>query len=154
VNFADVVAEKDYVIYKCATSFNPEKKTKFSTWVGNHARYHCLNLINKNNHYVSMEDDKLDYFAENESIVDNSTNKEQERAEILEYIFNILSQLKDERIKKVFERRYLSEEKDKLPWAQIAEEMDVSTQTAINLHNRGRAILRKKMNSETFLDNI
>ena len=68
VFFDDVVKEKDYVIYKSAMSYNPDRNTKFSTWVGNHARYHCLNLINQNQKYVAVNDSTLNYFIENNNI--------------------------------------------------------------------------------------
>ena len=72
---------------------------------------------------------------------------------IFEFTENILAQLKDKRIKKIFSLRY--SKKDKKPsWCVIADEIKVSTQTAINLHNRGIQILRKKMDSEKFLDSV
>ena len=39
-------------------------------------------------------------------------------------------------------------------WCAVAEKMKISTQTAINLHNRGIEVLRKKIKSEKFLDSI
>ena len=152
VFFDDVVKEKDYVIYKSAMSYNPEKNTKFSTWVGNHARYHCLNLINANQKYVAVNDSTLSYFMENNQPHPDSSQS-QERQDTLEYIFNLLSQLKDKRIKKVFELRYLGGD-GKESWSKIGENMGVSTQTAINLHDRGTKILRKKMSSEVFFDKL
>ena len=152
VFFDDVVKEKDYVIYKSAMSYNPDKNTKFSTWVGNHARYHCLNLINANQKYVAVDDSTLSYFMENNQPHPDSSQS-QERQDTLEYIFNLLSQLKDKRIKKVFELRYLGGD-GKESRSKIGENMGVSTQTAINLHDRGTKILRKKMSSEVFFDKL
>ena len=152
VFFDDVVKEKDYVIYKSAMSYNPDKNTKFSTWVGNHARYHCLNLINANQKYVAVDDSTLSYFMENNQPHPDS-GQSQERQDTLEYIFNLLSQLKDKRIKKVFELRYLGGD-GKESWSKIGEDMGVSTQTAINLHDRGTKVLRKKMSSEVFFDKL
>jgi len=43
---------------------------------------------------------------------------------------------------------------EKKSWSKIGEEMDVSTQTAINLHDRGKKILKKKMNSKLFFDKL
>jgi len=152
VCFDDVVKEKDYIIYKSAMSYNPEKNTKFSTWVGNHARYHCLNLINANQKYITVEDSTLNYFVENNEPYSDSS-KVHERQDTLEYIFNILSQLKDSRVKKVFEHRYLDED-GKKSWSKIGADMKISTQTAINLHDRGKKILKKKMNSELLFDKL
>ena len=152
VFFDDVVKEKDYVIYKSAMSYNPDRNTKFSTWVGNHARYHCLNLINQNQKYVAVNDSTLNYFIENNE-VDSPQLQPQGRQDSLEYIFNLLSQLRDKRIKKVFELRYLGSD-GKESWSRIGENMSVSTQTAINLHDRGLKVLRKKMGSEVFFDKL
>ena len=35
----DALNDKDYIIYKSACSYNPTKRTKFSTWLGNQVRY-------------------------------------------------------------------------------------------------------------------
>ena len=70
-----------------------------------------------------------------------------------EYTENILSQLKDSRVQEIFSLRYSKEEK-KPSWSSIASKMNMSTQTAINLHNKGLSMLRKKMDSKKLLDNI
>ena len=49
--------------------------------------------------------------------------------------------------------RYSKEEK-KPSWCVVASNLKISTQTAINLHNKGISILRKKITSEKLLDNI
>ena len=63
--------------------------------------------------------------------------------EFREYVLNILSQLKDE-IKSIFELRYFSGEA-KPTWNKISRKMNISIQTAINLHSRGVKILRQKL---------
>ena len=77
----------------------------------------------------------------------------QKHENLFEFTGNILSQLKDSRIRKIFSLRYSSAEK-KPSWCIIAEKLQISTQTAINLHNKGISILRKKIKSEKFLDNV
>ena len=59
--------------------------------------------------------------------------------------------MKDERISKVFKLRYFSGEK-KLTWQKVARKLNVSTQTAINLHEKGRLILRNKLESKEISD--
>jgi DNA-directed RNA polymerase specialized sigma subunit len=93
----------------------------------------------------------LNYFIENNEAV--GSPQPQGRQDSLEYIFNLLSQLKDKRIEKVFELRYLGDD-GKESWSRIGENMSVSTQTAINLHDRGLKVLRKKMGSEVFFDKV
>ena len=78
-----------------------------------------------------------------------------------EYIFNILNNLKDKRIPKVFKLRYFDayKENNKPTWSFIAKKIKTSTQTAINLHNKGKKFIRKKilkqkLKSEHFQDMI
>ena len=98
---------------------------------------------------VATEDKSLDVLKEK-----NPFNIElQSDNNLFEFTENILSQLKDPRIKKIFSLRYSNIEK-KPSWCVIADKISVSTQTAINLHNRGIEILRKKIKSEKMLDNV
>ena len=139
VCLADIYGEKDYIVYKSAMSFNPDKKTKFSTWLGNQVRYYCLNLINGNKH-VCVGDQNLDFYVDQKT----ERDKEEIKSEV-EYIFNLLDQLQDKRIKKIFKLRYFQGAKIKMPWVKVAEELNVSTQTAINHHNKGVDIVFKKV---------
>ena len=146
VCLSDIYGEKDYIVYKSAVSFDPDKKTKFSTWLGNQVRYYCLNLINGNKH-ICVGDENLDFY------VDQKT--EQDKRDIageIDYIFNLLSQLHDKRIQKIFKLRYFHGAKNKMPWVKVAKELEVSTQTAINLHNKGVEIIFKKVKSKTLSD--
>lgn len=136
----DAINEKDYIIYKSAISFNPEKKTKFSTWLGNQIRYNCLNKINKSRPHMLLEDEESDFLIEK--------NDGPNFAEIKEYVINILDQLKDERIKEIFEIRYFSGTRKCVTWEKVGQRLEISSQTAINLHNRGKKILLKKMTSK------
>ena len=139
--------DKNLIIWNSAKSFSAEKNVKFSTWLANQVKYSCLNALNKKSkdRLVSTEDKILDVLSE--------TEQENKNDNLFEFTNNILSQLKDERIKKIFSMRYSHNHK-KPSWCAIATKMEVSTQTAINLHNRGIQILRKKIESEKFLDSI
>ena len=68
------------------------------------------------------------------------------------YVVNIISQLKDKRISEIFKYRYFPEKNKKMIWSKIAKKMNISTQTAINLHNKGISIVRKKIKSENISD--
>jgi len=144
--------EKNFIIYKAVTSYNPDKKTKFSTWLGNFTRYYCLNVINSKKKYVPMEDGLLNSIREkevelnNEHLLDNG--------DMQEYIENILEGLKDQRIRKVFALRYFEDFNKKNTWVNIGKKMNVSPQTAINLHNRGKDMIAKKINSKSFTDTV
>ena len=145
VSVDDVIQEKDYLVYKSAMSYNPEKKVKFNTWLGNQVRYHCLNTINNNNNFIKVEDSVLDFL---------SIEENKDCSNDIEYVFSLLSQLKDDRIKEIFSLRYFKSDKKKMPWVKIGKLMGISTQTAINLHKRGLKILNKKISSTNNSDVI
>lgn len=145
--------EKDIIIYKSALSFKTNKKSKFSTWVANQVRYYCLNSMNRND-LIPTDDKTIHYYIDKQGAVTSETNNN--LRENLEYIYNILDQVKDKRIKNIFSQRYFLNADKKSPWALIAKNIGISTQTAINLHDKGISILRKKIhsNSEFTIDII
>jgi RNA polymerase sigma factor (sigma-70 family) len=142
----DLVNEKDYIIYKSALSYDPEKKSKFSTWLYNQVRYQCLNCINDNKAYIKVEDNVL-----NSLIEKNSNNKS--NTNICDYINNIINHFSDKRIKDIFILRY-SNSRKKMPWSKIAKKLNISTQTAINLHNKAIEKLKFKIKSKNTFDKI
>jgi RNA polymerase sigma factor (sigma-70 family) len=147
----DVIAEKTYVIYKSVMNFNPDKNVKFSTWLGNQMRYHCLNTINKNNHHITMEDAAIKNIIEKNQIkMNNQITTFKEKADM---IFSILDRSKDKRIKKIYKLRYFNNKK-LMSWANIGKKMKLSTQTVINLHNKGKAFLKNKLTSANNSDII
>jgi len=145
----DVIGEKDSVIYKAALSFNPTKGAKFSTWLGNNIRFQCLDAINVKHKSISVESETLNYIFD--SI---EAEKEQSQEENIDYVFSLLRQIKDKRILRIFEIRYLENQSKIISWAEISKIIGVSTQTAINLHKRGLKILKSKMKSCKFFDEI
>jgi len=149
-SYEDIKSEKDYIIYNSVLKFNPDKKVKFSTWLGNFTRYYCLNLINSKKKYICVEDEKLNYYRENSSEQDDP----EDFGDVKEYVIDLLTKMKDVRIKKVFMLRYFAESKQKNTWQKIGKKMDISTQTAINLHEKGRKMLSIKFNSKQFSELI
>ena len=153
LDIKELYNDKNLIIWNSANSFDEGKNVKFSTWLANQIKYSCLNCLNKKSkdRLVATEDKSLDALKEKNPFYNrvevHSNNN------LFEFTENILSQLKDPRIKKIFSLRYSNTEK-KPSWCVIAHKISVSTQTAINLHNRGIEILRKKINSEKMLDNV
>jgi RNA polymerase sigma factor (sigma-70 family) len=148
---SDLNSDKIYIVYKSALSFKADKGIKFSTWLGNQMRYHCLNTINKKNKDVSMENESIRYITEkiqSEELNFNMLNKER-----IDLIHDILEQMKDDRTKKVFNLRYFSDAKLK-SWHAIGKKMDISTQTVINIHNKALVLLNKKISSQLSFDKI
>jgi RNA polymerase sigma factor (sigma-70 family) len=151
VSISDLNTDKMLVVYKSALSFKFNKKIKFSTWLGNQMRYHCLNTLNKNNKDISMENENIKYLTEKKQSQElNFNTLNQERVEL---IFNILDQMKDDRIKKIFNLRYFSDAKLQ-SWNYIGQKMNVSTQTVINIHNKALTLLNKKISSQISFDKI
>tara|TARA_Y100001938_G_scaffold131492_1_gene188656 strand:- start:13567 stop:14184 length:618 start_codon:yes stop_codon:yes gene_type:complete len=147
----DLLEDKHFVVFKSINSYLPNKNTKFSTWLGNCTRYHCLNFINSNGKYVSTEDEIIK--SRIDSKVKESYADERDGVTNSEYIFNILYQLKDKRIAEVFRLRYFKDfgDQKKPTWSRIAKEINTSTQTAINLHHRGQKILKTKFVSKEYM---
>jgi len=154
LNKEDLFQEKEYVIFKAVSSYKPNKKTKFSTWLGNCTKYFCLSFLNSNKRLVDMEDSDLELHLASKSKEEYclSTNLKNDK----DYVFKILKQLKDKRISKVFKLRYFDEDKKikKATWSRIASKINTSTQTAINLHQRGVRVLHKKLKSTEYVDKI
>ncbi len=142
VDLNEIYKDKSFIIYKAVTSFKDGRGAKFSTWLGNYARYHCLNYIKNNHKYLITEDEKITHFFNTKSVELHDQKKDINQD--LEHAFNILKKLNDKRIFKIFELRYLHEG-PKLTWKQIAKKFDLTPQTIINLHSKGRRILKRKM---------
>lgn len=139
VSYDEVISEKEFLVYKSALSYNPSKKTKFSTWLGNQVRYHCLNSINKNR-LLPMEDELLGHIINKEQL-----ELEESLDEQVDYVKNLLNQTRDIRVKKIFQIRYFGNPRKKTPWSSVAKKVGISTQTAINLHNKTIKMLNFKM---------
>jgi len=150
----DVLSDLSFVLFRSVKSYKPNKKTKFSTWIGNCSKYYCLTLINSKNRFIDTDDETIEYHINIKS-KENYFNDES-RTEDKEFVFQILKKLKDPRIPRVFELRYFDKDKKnkKATWSVIARKIKTSTQTAINLHQRGLDILSKKMNAENNNDTI
>jgi RNA polymerase sigma factor (sigma-70 family) len=148
VYLQDIVDQKDYIVYKSAMSFDPCKNSKFSTWLYNQVRYQCLNCMNENSHYLTLETDKLNY------IIEKQAPPQKEYKNINEYIFNIIDSCSDKRVQKIFKMRYLNNSNKKMPWNKIAKKLKISTQTAINIHNKALKLLKNKIESKNCFDKI
>ena len=148
VHVQDIIDEKDYIVYKSAMSFDPYKKSKFSTWLYNQVRYQCLNCMNENSHYLAIDNDKLNY------LIEKTTPAQKEYKNINEYIHNIIDSCSDERVEKIFKMRYSSDSNKKMSWARIAKKLKISTQTAINIHNKAIILLKNKVKSKNSFDKI
>ena len=147
MNKDDIKSEQYYILYKAISSFDSKQKTKFSTWFCNCSRYHFLNYINSNKKYMLAEENKIDFFNNKDILITEDKN-----TDTYSYLLSLLSSFKDERIKKVYELRYFSGEEKLATWNSIAKKLGVSTQTAINLHEKTRSFLKNKVQSKDSCD--
>jgi DNA-directed RNA polymerase specialized sigma subunit len=140
VSSEDILSDKMFVFYNSLCSFDAGKNVKFSTWLANQARFHCLNKISNT---------KNKFFVDNEEIspiIDSEISMEAFRKKPikvnLENILTAFSDLSDERVSYVFKRKYSDY---KVKWKNIAEELGVTTQTVLNLHKKGINLLKRKI---------
>lgn len=140
----DLASDKLLVIYKSIINYNPDKNVKFSTWLGNQMRYHCLNCMNKKDPTITMENSTI------KKIVENSQKNEACADSIIkeksDLVFSILERIKDKRIIKIFKLRYFNEAKH-MAWNKIGKKLKISTQTVINLHQKGKIFIKNKLTS-------
>jgi len=147
----DIFNEKDIIILHCIKTFNPSKKAKLGTWIGNFARYLCLNTINSRKHMFPSCDAEISKIIENSQIYNRSENV-QETKENKVFIYNLLSQIKDKRVSDIIKLRYLSGKK--VIWNDVAKKMGISVQTCINLNSKGLRLLKRKIESKDLSDII
>lgn len=146
MNKDEIAVEKDFILFKAIKTFNAKQKTKFSTWFCNYTRYHFLNLINYSKKNRISEHEDIEIAANTEVYtVDKS-------GDTLNYLLSLLKSLKDERISKVYQLRYFSGGRKPTTWDKVAKQVGVSTQTAINLHEKTKSLLKAKVSSENFFD--
>lgn len=151
VNPDDIISDKLYILYKSALSFDPAKNVKFSTWIGNQARYYCLNCMNKKSGTIAMENDNIKLILEKKQVSENfDENILKEKSDL---IFSLLKRVKDPRIYQIYKMRYFSGRK-LTPWSKISKKLQISTQTVINLHNKGKNLLKNKLTTTNNIDII
>ena len=128
-----MVNEKDATIYSAAMNYDPNRKTKFSTHLANQTKWKCLNLLNKNKRMKQffIDEDENHFEPSCESFIADLT-----RGEVLSVFKTCLKKEKDERVKKIVDVRYGRTDNKLTPWRVISEELKMSIQGCINIHNR------------------
>lgn len=149
MNKDDIKSEQYYILYKAISSFDAKQKTKFSTWFCNCSRYHFLNYINSNKKYVVSEEKTIDFFNNRDILLVVDKN-----SDMLDYLNSLLSSFKDKRVYDVYKLRYFSNTEKLTTWNKIAKKLGISTQTAINLHEKARTFLKTKIQSKNSFDLI
>jgi len=129
----ELIKDKDLHIYQAALKFNPDKRTKFSTHVGNEVKWKCLNVYNKfkRNRVISIEDNLFDYI----SFSQQNKNKDLDD-DVFSEIIAMTNSHPDKRVKKIFYLRYvIGKNNSVMPWKNISSKLGMSIQGCINIHN-------------------
>jgi len=141
----DLIEEKNFYIYQAVLKYDPDRGTKFSTYLGNETKWMCLNLYNKNkkNPHVPYENHMLEknyYLNNSEETLDRDTfNK----------VMDLAREHNDQRVYTIFHMRYVIGEKNKvMPWQKIALELNMSIQGCINIHNAAINKFKQKLIKE------
>ena len=143
---SDIMGDKDYVIYKAALEYDPEK-AKFSTQLANKAKYLCLTqrTKNKKNNLISNYDD-LEFCQKDETL---NPRDQYILNDSFGRVLNLIEKHQDKRLKIIFHERYFCGKKGKLkPWKQVAEKVNLSAQGCINIHNRALKDIKNKIKNE------
>jgi RNA polymerase sigma factor (sigma-70 family) len=143
-DYNELVSNKDYFIYLAVMSFKEDRNTLFSTWLGNYIRYKCLDFLNENklNYVHQIDENQKNNFINNNSSF--KYNESKALKDTKDSLFDLLSQLKDSRVRRVYHMRYFTNH-PKMTWKKIGENMGVSAQTAINLHEKGKKIIVSRL---------
>lgn len=128
-----LVGEKDSTIYSAALNYDPTRKTKFSTHLANQTKWKCLNILNKKKKNKEFQLDENSNYDEPFS---DGFSREIDKEEAFSLFNKCLKKEKDERVKKIVDLRYGVDNNKLTPWRKIAEELDMSIQGCINIHNR------------------
>ena len=142
LKYEDIIQDSKFVLNRAVQSYNPDKKTKLSSWIGNYSRYHCLNTIRKSKpsqYEKPFENETID-------IINNQNNRyhtDLKPEEEVNHVFHFLDSLQDHRISKIFRLRYMGDNEER-KWKNIAKNLGISYQEAITLYQIGKKEVRKQ----------
>ena len=152
ININDLLDDKYSIFNQAIKTYRSDKNTKFLTWLTHQAYFWCLNA-NKNAYKsISLENKDIDKISNSRiKFCSNSINNKENH----DYIMNLLKQIDDKRIGKIFHMRYFDGKGNKTKtWKEICKEMNLSITGVINLHKKGRDIIFNKINSNEKPDTI
>lgn len=137
----EVVNDKDLLIYNTVLKYDESKGTKFSTFLGNEARWSCINAATKHRKNDKFVDFNANLDFQNMTYEINLV-EEHEKENLLKTILQNVQSSEDQRIIKIFNLRY-QDTKKITPWRTISKEIGLSIQGCINIHNKAvKSILK------------
>lgn len=141
----EIVNDIEYLFWKTSLKYEDDKGTKFSTFLGNETKWHCLNSGNKTKRYYKS-------YESPENISEEEEDEDLEiTPETVDKIFDIIDTHPDERVHKIFKMRYLDPNHNKLtPWRTVGKKLNLSIQGCINIHNQALGYIRKQLSKNEF----
>jgi len=147
----DIIDELEYYVYNAGLKYDQTRGAKFSTFLGNEAKWLCLNQHHKNKKYLLASSTESESFFENKCVDTEDEKKPHLNETLLVKIFEIIEAHPDERVRRIFKLRYVDPEFNKLtPWQKIGKELKMSIQGCINIHNSAITVIRKGLKQNEF----
>lgn len=134
----DLIESKYFNIYKYALDFNPNLKTKFSSYVGLRAKYECQSCLTERKNIKEEE-----VIAENTVSIDHRL---EESEDAIRYIWEKIEKNPDKRFTEIFKMRH-STDKPKSFYA-IGEKLGMSHEGVIKIYKKNLQILKKQLSHE------
>jgi DNA-directed RNA polymerase specialized sigma subunit len=137
-------------MFLAVKKYDPNRNTKFSTFLANEAKWSFLNKSQKekrfNRHILMPDDGQFEFVAPPEEFNSDAPT------DTMEYIFGILKEHPDKRVGDIYRLRYRSGKKNKvMPWHMIGDKMKLSAQGCINIHNKALNYIKDKLTKEGIL---
>lgn len=144
VSKEEILQQKHSVVYELAKKWNPEKKTKFSTFLYANIRWSLLNLYNK---AESSDIPKSPFDPMMVEIVgEKEAHSTDEQQAVLEFAAKFVESDGDERVKEIFRLRYGGEEI--MTWHEIGDKLGMTYEWARTLHNKFIEKMRAALEKE------
>ena len=141
----EVIDDAIYIVYRAAIKFDSNRKTKFSTFLGNETKWAFLNKCNK----IKNQNRNVNQMGTLIDCLDLSYEKTAPNSDTIKSMFEILAVHPDPRIFKIFKLRYqVGKKNNVMPWHLIANRLKLSAQGCINIHNIGVSFIREKLSKE------
>ena len=138
----EMIEEKSYHIYRALLKYDENKGTKFSTHLGNEAKWLCLNTYNKAKSKSTFTSSDQDF--DKEQITEPFEAKLNQ--ESYRNVVKIIEEFNDKRVTQIFKMRYIEGEGNKVtPWRKISERLNMSIQGCINIHNSAVEKIKKRI---------
>jgi RNA polymerase sigma factor (sigma-70 family) len=148
IDYHELIKDKEYKIYHAAIKYDKNKGAKFSTYLGNETKWMCLNIYNRNKRRPIWHSEYIENMSPTEE-TECDTISESIKKDLFNKVLNVIEKHPDGRVEKIFKMRYIIGSKNKLmSWKKIGEEMNLSIQGCINIHNSAVRTFQEELNQE------